>query len=176
MRPEAEDTEAPVSAERDDESQDFELTGCQTAAERTEANRIRAERANDVLELSSDDDKPAPKKRKSSKIDSDSDNDFEADWQSLRSLHEAIRAAALACGRTEVGAIDLLLAADALWQRPETRAPLVEWLIDHAVPAAAATMRLLLAALRGQGHRERAHEARAAVLRRGRRGLRRAGG
>jgi MoxR-like ATPase len=68
----------------------------------------------------------------------------------LRRCSEAIRAAALACGRTEVGAIDLLLAADALWQRPETRAPLVEWLIDHAVPDDAATMRLLLDALRAR--------------------------
>ena len=68
----------------------------------------------------------------------------------LRRCSEAIRAAALACGRTEVGAIDLLLAADALWQRPETRAPLVDWLIDHAVPDDAATMRLLLDALRAR--------------------------
>ena len=68
----------------------------------------------------------------------------------LRRCSEAIRAAALACGRTEVGAIDLLLAADALWQRPETRAPLVDWLVDHAVPDDAATMRLLLDALRGR--------------------------
>jgi MoxR-like ATPase len=68
----------------------------------------------------------------------------------LRRCSEAIRAAALACGRTEVGAIDLLLAADALWQRPETRAPLVEWLVDHAVPDDAATMRLLLDALRAR--------------------------
>jgi len=68
----------------------------------------------------------------------------------LKRCSEAIRAAALACGRPEVGAIDLLLAADALWQRPETRAPLVDWLIDHAVPDDAATMRLLLDALRGR--------------------------
>ena len=68
----------------------------------------------------------------------------------LRRCSEAIRAAALACGRTEVGAIDLLLAADALWQRPETRAPLVDWLVDHAVPDDAATMRLLLDALRAR--------------------------
>ena len=68
----------------------------------------------------------------------------------LRRCSEAIRAAALACGRPEVGAIDLLLAADALWQRPETRTQLVDWLIDHAVPDDAATMRLLLDALRGR--------------------------
>ena len=43
-----------------------------------------------------------------------------------------------------------MLAADALWQRPETRAPLVDWLIDHTVPDDAATMRLLLDALRGR--------------------------
>ncbi len=68
----------------------------------------------------------------------------------LRRCSEAIRAAALACGRAEVGAVDLLLAADALWQRPETRAPLVDWLVDHAVPDDAATMRLLLDALRAR--------------------------
>ena len=71
-------SEAPVSAERDDESQDFELTGCQTAAERTEANRIRAERANDVLELSSDDEAPAPPKPDS---DAGDDEDFEDDFE-----------------------------------------------------------------------------------------------
>ena len=43
-----------------------------------------------------------------------------------------------------------MLAADALWQRPETRAPLVDWLVDHAVPDDAATMRLLLDALRAR--------------------------
>ena len=68
----------------------------------------------------------------------------------LRRCSEAIRAAALACGRSEVGAVDILLAADALWQRPETRAPLVDWLVDHAVPDDAATMRLLLDALRAR--------------------------
>ena len=73
----------------------------------------------------------------------------------LRRCSEAIRAAALACGRTEVGAVDLLLAADALWQRPETRAPLVDWLVDHAVPDDAATMRLLLDALRARDPSER---------------------
>ena len=62
-----------MSAERDDD-EDFELTGCQTAAERTEANRIRAERANDVLELSSDDEAPAPPKPDS---DADDDEEFE---------------------------------------------------------------------------------------------------
>ena len=71
-------SEAPVSAERDDESQDFELTGCQTAAERTEANRVRAERANDVLELSSDDEAPAPPKPDS---DTGDDEDFEDDFE-----------------------------------------------------------------------------------------------
>ena len=43
-----------------------------------------------------------------------------------------------------------MLAADALWQRPETRTPLVDWLIEHAVPDDAATMSLLLDALRGR--------------------------
>ena len=69
--------EPPVSAERDDD-EDFELTGCQTAAERTEANRIRAERANDVLELSSDDEAPAPPKPDS---DAGDDEDFEDDFE-----------------------------------------------------------------------------------------------
>lgn len=68
----------------------------------------------------------------------------------LRRCSEAIRAAALACGRAEVGAVDLVLAADALWQRPESRAPLVDWLIDAGVPDDASTMRLLLDALRGR--------------------------
>lgn len=69
--------EAPRSAARDDdESQGFELTGCQTAAERTEANRIRAEQANDVLELSSDDEAPALPKPDSDAVDDD-DDDFE---------------------------------------------------------------------------------------------------
>ena len=70
-------SEPPVSAERDDD-EDFELTGCQTAAERTEANRIRAERANDVLELSSDDEAPAPPKPDS---DAGDDDDFEDDFE-----------------------------------------------------------------------------------------------
>ena len=35
-------------------------------------------------------------------------------------------------------------------QRPETRAPLADWLVDHAVPDDAATMRLLLDALRAR--------------------------
>ena len=69
--------EAPVSAKRDDD-EDFELTGCQTAAERTEANRIRAERENDVLELSSDDEAPAPPKPDS---DAGDDEDFEDDFE-----------------------------------------------------------------------------------------------
>ena len=69
--------EPPVSAERDDD-EDFELTGCQTAAERTEANRVRAERANDVLELSSDDEAPAPPKPDS---DAGDDEDFEDDFE-----------------------------------------------------------------------------------------------
>ena len=71
--------EPPVSAERDDD-EDFELTGCQTAAERTEANRIRAERANDVLELSSDDEAPAPPKPDSD-AGEDDDEDFEDDFE-----------------------------------------------------------------------------------------------
>ena len=66
-----------MSAKRDDD-EDFELTGCQTAAERTEANRIRAERANDVLELSSDDEAPAPPKPDS---DAGDDEDFEDDFE-----------------------------------------------------------------------------------------------
>ena len=78
----------------------------------------------------------------------------------LRRCSEAIRAAALACGRAEVGPVDLLLAADALWQWPESRAPLVDWLIDAGVPDDASTMRLLLDALRGRdGHSEADAEA-----------------
>ena len=44
------------------ESPDFELTGSQTAAERTEANRIRAEQEGDVLDLATDDEASAPPK------------------------------------------------------------------------------------------------------------------
>ena len=58
-----------------------------------------------------------------------------------------------------MGAIDFLLAADALWQRPETRAPLVDWLVDHAVPDDAATMRLLLDALRAPRRLRREQDA-----------------
>ena len=44
----------PTPRKSEDDSQDFELVGVQTAEERAEANRQRAEQEGDVLEIDDD--------------------------------------------------------------------------------------------------------------------------
>ena len=56
------DSASESGSDSGSESQGFELTGSQTAAERTEANRIRAEQEGDVLDLAIDDEASAPPK------------------------------------------------------------------------------------------------------------------